>query len=135
MTGLLDWLPWGTTVEEERTVRKRLLHEVLWDEEVEETYTVETVRLVWSGGAEKEVTHEPGKRHHIGQREYWGVDGELVLEVEEQPAYREVLSEIEETRTVTKRRKAWASVGTPPNLPDGVEPTGKTKVVEERIEG
>lgn len=115
--------------DEDETGEKIKLHKVEWKEEVERTREIETVRLVWSGGAERKVTHCPDMYHYHGmsRTEYVDVEGELVLEIDEPPAYREVISSDEVTRTETKRCTSW--MDSVVDLPEGVERTGATRYV------
>jgi len=102
------------------------LHQVKWVEEVEEEYRLITERIVWSGGAEKEIEYCVDNTTY--PEHPCDIDGYEIFHIEERPAYRE---EIEE-RTVTKTREKTKRTWIDGEIPPGVEKTGKTKEISHK---
>lgn len=103
---------------------------VTWTEQVEEKYTLITERLVWAGGAEKEITYCLQTSHPHGHPYYQDINGETVIECNERPAYTEPLDEETVTREKTVRKSAWISGSFPPGVEEG-DNTRKVYVEEQ----
>lgn len=107
------------------------LKKIQWTEEVEREYTIRTERLVWSGGAEKEVEYVVEKSDYADamDRAFYGMDGELIFVALQQPAYTEVIDEAAKTVTEDAYRYAWIT-GDPP---EWAEDTGTRMKVKEVV--
>lgn len=101
------------------------LTKVVWEEDVEKTDELITERLVWSGGAEREITYS--RNMSMGYpHAYFDRDGEEVLHINERPSYTEELDREEVTYTETETKTAYVT-----DLPPGVEESESTKTVYE----
>jgi len=103
------------------------LKEVKWQEESEITEEIATSRVVWPGGAEREVRHINVGFPHGWRDNMIDENGDPTqLDIRTEPAFIEEIAVEERTRTKTNTRYAWVS-----EVPPGVETTGEEKTVRD----
>jgi len=127
MINPLNWFR-DSTDDAQSNVNELELEQVEWYEETEQTHEIVTERLVWPGGAEREIEHCPQNSMYPDQ--YHDIDGYQIVQIEARPAYTEEKAREEVTRTEERRRTAFVYG----SIPGGVEKTGRTKTVHEVLE-
>lgn len=102
------------------------LTKVTWEERVMREYEYAETKIVWSGGAEKTVTHCPRSALGTGSPgAFFDEDGKVVFECNKRPAYTEQLDTWTKEREETIPRSAWIEG----DIPNGVSVTDTTKTV------
>lgn len=103
------------------------LYEVKWTETTTETRPKVTAKLVWGGGATKEITYVEWDQFNDYIDYFLDEDKQVVFEPIERPIYKEELERREYEYEVEHTVKAWVSE----EYLRGVEYTGETKTVLE----